>query len=275
MSLDARLTLARPDLASQDLEGGVRAERFAAPVTRKVVWPSAPLRRDPAGALDDQLLFGERFDVLDQSGDLAWGQALRDGYVGFVPAAALGDPGEPPTHWVSAMRTFTFEAPLVRARASGPFSLNTLVRVDLEESGFSRTDAGWIASSHLTPIGVGRADVVAEMERFLEVPYLWGGRDSLGLDCSGLVQQGLYACGQACPRDSDQQQSLGRDVNDAARRGDLIFWKGHVGVMLDEARLLHANAHHMAVAIEPLAEAEARILAKGAGPVTCRRRLLG
>ncbi len=109
---------------------------------------------------------------------------------------------------------------------------------------------------------------------FLGAPYLWGGRDSLGLDCSGLVQQALYAVGAACPRDTDQQALLGESVpRSELARGDLVFWRGHVGMMLDETRLIHANAHHMAVAIEPLSAAVARIAGKGGGEPTAMRRL--
>jgi len=134
--------------------------------------------------------------------------------------------------------------------------------------------SGWFAADHLSPVGVFAEDMAAIAEQFLGAPYLWGGRESLGLDCSGLVQQALFACGRACPRDSDQQALLGTATRaDALRRGDLVFWRGHVGMMLDAARLLHANAHHMAVAVEDLAAAMARIEAGGGGRPTAYRRI--
>ena len=127
---------------------------------------------------------------------------------------------------------------------------------------------------HLAPIGAGfETDAAGVALRFLGAPYLWGGRESLGLDCSGLVQQALAACGKACPRDTDMQAGIGVAVapGDLAR-GDLVFWKGHVGMMLDAERMVHANGHHMATVVEPLAEAIARIEAAGYGPPTAYRR---
>jgi cell wall-associated NlpC family hydrolase len=203
----------------------------------------------------------------------AWGQASRDGYVGWVEAAALSAPLIDATHRVTALRTYAFAEPSIKAPARGPFSLNALVTVTEVVDGLARAEgAGWIALGHLTAAGSAFVEPADTAERFLGTPYLWGGRDSLGIDCSGLVQQALYAAGRACPRDSDQQSGLGNALPlEAADRGDLVFWPGHVGMMLDPQRLLHANAHHMAVAIEPLAEAVARIAVAGSSPIACRR----
>ncbi|HWA62624.1 MAG TPA: NlpC/P60 family protein [Caulobacteraceae bacterium] len=272
MSLDARLTLARPDLARVELEGVVRAEAFAQTEARQVVVPVAPLRRAPDAAAeqDDQLLFGELFDVLEMNDGFAWGQARRDGYVGFVAEAALGERGAVATHRVRALRTYAFATPEIRAPAFGPLSMNALVSVEEERGAFAHVaGTGWIPRTHLATFHEFESDPVAVAERFLGAPYLWGGRDSLGIDCSGLVQQALYACGLACPRDNDQQAALGADVApERLARGDLVFWTDHVGLMADAERLLHANAHRMAVTVEPLADAIAR-----AGPPTSYRRL--
>jgi len=274
---DPRITLARADLAAASLEGRLEATRYAPPRPMSVAEPVAPLRRAPDAASErmDELAFGERFDALEPHGDFVWGQARRDGYVGFVRAADLAPAGSAPTHRVSAIRTYAFAEPSIKSPALGPFSLNALVAVEAEDGPFARAAGGgcfWTA--HLAPIGVFERDPAAVAERFLGAPYLWGGRTSLGLDCSGLIQQALYACGRACPRDSDLQAQLGEPVaREALARGDLVFWRGHVGMMLDPERLLHANAHHMAVAIEPLAEALARIEAAGNGRPTQFRRV--
>jgi cell wall-associated NlpC family hydrolase len=273
---DARVTLARPDLARAELEGVIRAGRFVDAEPRQVSAPLAAIRKAPdAGAeLLDQALFGERMDIAEVTGDFAWAQARRDGYVGFVATAELGEVGALPTHRISAPATFAFAEPRVQARPFGPLSMNTLVAVEEESGPYARcAGAGWIARRHLAPIGVVETDFVAVAEQFVGVPYLWGGRATAGLDCSGLVLQALYACGRACPRDTDQQAALGTAADPAAlRRGDLVFWRGHVGVMLDGERLLHANAHHMAVGVEPLAEAVARIGATPTGQPTAYRR---
>lgn len=273
---DARLTLARPDLAAQPLEGLVAAARYERSTPLQAAAPSLPLLRAPDSNAErlDELIRGELFDALERQGDFVWGQARRDGYVGFVRAADLAPAAGPPTHWIRALRAYAFAEPSIKSPALGPFSLNALVRIEAEEGGFGRADdGGWFWLGHLAPVGVFERGAAATAERFLGAPYLWGGRTSLGLDCSGLIQQALYAQGRACPRDTDQQASLGRGLErDELARGDLVCWKGHIGMMLDRTRLLHANAHHMAVAVEPLAEAVARIEAAGAGAPTAFRR---
>jgi len=277
MNLDARLTLARPGFASAALEGLTRAERFEAAREMRVIVPAASIRAVPRLDAEqvDQLLFGEIFETLDLEEGFAWGQAARDGYVGWVEAAALSPRLLEPTHRVRALRAFAFAEPSIKSPARGPFSLNALVRVgELDGRLAFVEDAGWIARTHLAEIGDGFEAMADVAERFLGTPYLWGGRDSLGIDCSGLVQQASYAAGRACPRDTDQQAARGASVAPADLcRGDLVFWWGHVGMMLDGERLLHANAHHMAVAIEPLAEAMARIAANGGGQPTAYRRV--
>ncbi len=275
---DPRVTLARPDLAALDLEGVTPAARYVARRRLRLVAPSAAIRKapDPATEQLDQLVHGEQFDALERRGDFWWGQARRDGYVGFVEAQVLSDDVVPPTYWVRALRTFAFAEPSIKTRSTGPFSLNALVAIEAEEGDFACERGGaWFWRGHLAPIGLGfERDPAAVAERFLGAPYLWGGRDSLGLDCSGLIQQALYACGRACPRDTDQQAALGREIGPGElRRNDLVFWSGHVGLMLDESRLVHASGHHMAVVTEALCEAVARIAAKGYGDPTAYRRL--
>lgn len=275
MSLDARLTLARPDLAVRTLEGLVPAATYADAKPMRMAWAGAGIhvRPDLASERQDHLLFGEVFDVLEVKDGFAWGQARRDGYVGYVQAEALAADVLLPTHRVGAIRTYAFAEASIKTEALGPYSLNSLVTVEAREGRFAKlAGSGWVVEVHLTPVGVFEADPAAVAERFLGAPYLWGGRESLGLDCSALVQQALMACGRGCPRDTDLQQALGREVDPAdLARGDLVFWKGHVAMMLDGARIIHANAHHMCVAIEPLAEAVARITPNSGPPVAYRR----
>ena len=282
MSGDARLTLARPDLASSALEGVVRAAHYAAPQSMQCSAPVAAIRTtgDPGAEQVDQLLFGEEFEVLDEADGFAFGQAGRDGYVGYVDVEALSSPILSPTHRVAALRTYAFADANLKTSPVGLLSMNALVSVESVEGRYAKVArSGWIVSDHLRPIGEAfEIDPAAVAEWFVGAPYLWGGRESLGLDCSGLVQQALYACGRACPRDSDQQQALGEPLDIGAnlaglRRNDLVFWRGHVGIMLDETRLLHANGHHMATAVEPLAQVVARIEVAGSGTPTTFKRL--
>ncbi|MBI1686207.1 C40 family peptidase [Caulobacter hibisci] len=275
---DPRLTLARPDLADLALEGIVAAERYDAPKARQVISPAAALRKAPAADAEqwNQLLFGERFAVLDVQDGFAWGQAARDGYVGWVAEADLGPLGALATHQVAVLRTYAFGAPDIKSRPTGLYSLGALVTVEARDGRFAKAaGAGWFVEAHLAPIGLATTvDPAAVALSFLGAPYQWGGRESLGLDCSGLVQQALAAAGKAAPRDTDMQFNAFQPIDEAdRRRGDLVFWKGHVAILLDPDTIVHANAHHMAVAVEPLAEAVARIDAAGVGLPTGWRRI--
>lgn len=276
MMLDPRLTLMRDGRAAVDLEGVAPAAAYLEPKTRQLAGPTAAIRREPKATSEqmDQLLFGELFDVLEEKDGWAFGQARRDGYVGFVEASTLaGEPTET-SHWVSALRTYAFSEPNIKSAPTGLYSMNALIAVEAREGRFVRgAGAGWFIEDHLTPIGVGEIDHTEVAERFLGAPYQWGGRESLGLDCSGLVQQALYACARACPRDSDQQAELGAPVErNALERGDLVFWKGHVAIITGDNAIVHANAHHMMVAREALDQAIERIRAAGAGEPTAFRR---
>lgn len=278
MSYDRRTTLIHDGVASRVLEGVVPASAYADPAAMQVSAPAAPLRRHPDDDAEQEsrLLFGERFDVLLEKDGYAFGQAARDGYVGWVPAEALSGPPLAPTHRVKVLRTYAFSQANIKTTPVGLYSLNALVTVEETDGRFARAArTGWFMAEHLAPIGAGfETDPAAVALRFLGAPYLWGGRESLGLDCSGLVQQALNACGVACPRDTDMQAKIGQAVDPAdLARGDLVFWKGHVGMMIDAEQMVHANGHHMATVVEPLSGAIARIEAAGYGPPTGYRRL--
>jgi cell wall-associated NlpC family hydrolase len=272
---DPRITPCRDGIAARRLEGILEAEVYLDTRIMTCTAPAAAIRSAPDAESEqmDQLLFGEGFEVLEEEGVWRLGQSLRDGYVGFVEAALLAPAGSWPTHRVAAIRTYAFSGPSIKTRASGPYSINALVTVEAVEGRLAKVSgAGWMTGDHLQPIGMGEDDWAAVAERFLGAPYLWGGRESLGLDCSGLVQQALFACGRACPRDADQQELLGSPITaDAFGRGDLVFWKGHVAIGLGDGLIIHANGHHMAVAIEPLAEAIRRIGDTGSPPTSYRR----
>ena len=275
MKHDPRITPWRDGIAARGLEGLMEAEVYLDTRTMACVAAASAIRTAPDADAEqmDQLLFGERFEVLEEEGTWRLGQALRDGYVGYVQAAELKPIETPVTHRVAAIRTYAFAEPSIKSRAIGPYSINALVSVDAVEGRLAKVaGAGWMTASHLAPIGTVEDDWALVAEQFLGAPYLWGGRESLGLDCSGLVQQALFACGRACPRDADQQEEMGVEIapNDFAR-GDLVFWKGHVAIGLGDGQIIHANGYHMAVAIEPLAEAIARIGAGGSQPKSYRR----
>ena len=282
MTADPRLTPARPDLAAAHLKGTVEAERFVEPVPHVVGVPVAPMagRPDGTAAMGTQLLFGERVEVYEAEGQWAWGQAVADGYVGYVPRPCLerAEGAPAPTHRIAPPMSHLYPIPDMKRPPECWLSGASRVAVSgTAEAGFlPLASGGWVPEAHLAALDAPATDWVAEAERFLGLPYLWGGRSGMGVDCSGLVQLALAAAGRDCPRDSDLQEArLGRDLaaETPLMRGDLVFWKGHVGVMTDGATLLHANAHHMAVVAEPLDTATGRIAGAGGGGVTRRARL--
>lgn len=278
---DPRLTPARGDLAAKYLEGKVRAARFVAGEEFAIAEALAPLRERPSSdaMLLTQALMGERVTIYDRDGEgFAWGQLNGDGYVGWLPDRALAKPVAAPTHKIIALRTFAFPGPSIKLAPADTLPMGAMVTVVREEGAFAVTRDGWyLPRRHVGGIDEMAADFVAVAERFVDTPYLWGGKSSFGIDCSGLVQVALNAAGTGCPRDSDlQQDGLGRILGLAEsrelQRGDLIFWKGHVAIARDADSIVHANAHHMATVIEDTRDAIARIKAAGS-EVTAIKRL--
>lgn len=256
--MDRRLTPATPRIAHVALQGLMEAPAWTEGEPAEVAMPLADLRAAPGGARDRQLILGDAFLVIDREGGHAFGMALKDGYCGWLAEAALGRPTGV-GHWVAALGSHLYPEPRVQAEAAASLTLGTRLRVTGQDGAFARTPHGWVPAAHLRPLGAWHDDPAEVAALFLGVPYLWGGNARDGLDCSGLAQAALLACGRACPGDSDLQRAAFPAAEGPMQRGDLLFWKGHVAMALDQGSIIHANGHHMAVVAEPLAEAVSRI----------------
>lgn len=269
--IDRRLTPAntRVALKGYALEGQSEVTAEATSVSK----PVADLRDAPNGKRDRQLVMGEQFDVLERHQGWAFGRAAKDGYVGYVAEGDLGFPFAP-THLISVRATHLYPTDDFKSEARDSLSFGSRICVVDERRKFFETDTGrFVPKAHVRLIDRPFSDPVTVAQLFFGTPYLWGGNSSFGVDCSGLVQAGLLACAIPCPGDSDQQMALGQGVDNAYARGDLLFWKGHIALCVDDETLIHANAHHMAVAYESITKAIARIEAQGDGPLTGQRRL--
>lgn len=278
---DPRLHAHRPDLADETLRGQVVAATFVAGEAYRVSADLLSLRTGPTGKAEQgsELLFGESIRVFEVKDGWAWLQNDTDGYVGYAQASGLAAGTITPTHRISALRSYLYPEADLKAPASDVLTMNALLPVAGSENGFHRlSTGGWVWSGHTAAVGAYETDHGAVALRFLGTPYLWGGRSSIGLDCSGLVQAALAPCGIAAPRDSDMQADfLGETVpydgdEDALRRGDLVFWPGHVGIWLDPGRFVHTNAAHMMTVVEPLADTVRRIRDGSGDKVTVVRR---
>jgi len=268
VKLDKRLDAYRPDLADIALRGQVDAVKFVDGIKMSVCVPALALRAEPDVSFGflTQSLLGDEVEVFEQKDGWAWVKMLKDGYVGYVDLSGLTEQYSAPTHQIKAPSTFIYPKPDLKSQPALRVFLNSYLTIVSSQGDWSElAQGGFIYTTHIAPLATVNlnnveSDPVAIAEKFINVPYLWGGNTSNGLDCSALVQQAYHACGLDCPRDSDMIESeIGEQGHNSLRRGDLVFWDGHIGMMTDAQNLIHANGHHMAVVVEDFKTAEQRI----------------
>lgn len=224
------------------------------------------------GKFESQLVYGETFTVEREENGWCHGFSAHDGYPGYMesrhlqPVAAL----KPPTHVITAARTPVYRDASIKSPRIDVLSFGSLVTVTEQGEKFSRIyRGGWLYNTHLSTLDLHDEDYVTTARKFLETPYYWGGRSGFGIDCSGLVQVALARAGIACPRDTDKQiEAVGQLIETTPRTGDIVYFPGHVGIMVDDENILHANAFHMKTCIEPLWQVEER-----SGGITATRRI--
>ncbi|WP_282092096.1 NlpC/P60 family protein [Epibacterium ulvae] len=275
---DRRTTPMNAHIIADHLPFAAEGRQVVAGQRASVCTPVADLLRAPDGARDRQLLLGESVTLYDQRNGYAFVQAEKDGYVGYLRSDDIG-PYHTVTHQIQAPMTHVYSAPDFKSperKTLSQGSLLTVVPSSETNARFAETSAGFVPRAHISALDAKEPDGVAVAESFLGTPYLWGGNSSFGIDCSGLVQAALVSMGQPCPGDSDQQeQTLGTALKHGTPylRGDLLFWKGHVALVVTPETLIHANVHHMAVAYENIHAAITRIETQGDGPVTAHKRV--
>lgn len=271
--MDRRQTPYSGRKALMSLQGQLDAE-FVEGEAFRVNRPVIDLLKSPHGARDRQLLWGDKLLVIDRDQGQAFVQAQKDGFCGWIDETGL-QPDYVPTHWVAARASHLYSGPKVQAAEICALPLGAEVQVTGFEGNFAITPQGCIPKMHLRALADRPTDPVTVAESLLGTPYLWGGNSHAGIDCSGLAQVSLLACGIPAPGDSDQQQVLGRELpaTEPLQRGDLLFWKGHIALVADDDLMIHANGHTMNVAYEGISEGIQRIIDQNGGPVTHRRRL--
>lgn len=273
--MDGRTTPANDRAALAHLQGSVTAAQYTLGEAAQVRPALVDLLKTPDGARERQLLLGDAVTVIDRHHGWAFVQSAKDSYCGYLPEVALAPP-ETPTHWVASVGTHLYSGAKVQSADLAPLSMGVRLRVTGQDGHFAQTTAGFVPANHLRALGDWFGDPVDVAEKFIGTPYLWGGNSRAGLDCSGLVQAALLACGIDCPADSDQQRILGVTVPDDAplRRNDLLFWKGHVALVVAPDLMIHANGHTMSTCHEGITEGRARILSQNGGVLALRRRLV-
>jgi cell wall-associated NlpC family hydrolase len=216
------------------------------------------------------LLRGEIFMVEEEKNGWCKGRCAHDNYPGYIESKYLTKAVTPSTHVVTAAQSHVYQDPTMKSAKLETLGFGSLLAIVGEKEGWAKINGGgWIFQKHLTPTDKLEKDMIATAKKFLEVPYYWGGRSGFGIDCSGLMQACFARAGISIPRDTDVQEASVGNAAEKPQKGDIVFFPGHVGLMVDDQNIIHANAFHMKVTVEPLtvvAERSKKITAVKRGP---------
>lgn len=281
MKLDLRITPFRRGIAAAHLKGVVEAQTYNEGKTVQIVVPELAIRSEPmiTSGMESQALKGQIATCYGEENGFSLIQMQDDEYVGWVITQGISEKFTSTTHKITALKTYIYSDESIKSLPLAALTQGTSITIAHVGEKFSRLfDGSYVFTPHIAPISAHATDWVQSALLYLNCPYLWGGKTSSGLDCSALVQLALATQGIKAPRDSDQQEAaLGQEVAiqsghmPKVQKGDLLFWKGHVAICLDENTILHANAHHMSVQKEPLLEALKRIDASGTALKSIKR----
>ena len=275
--MDPRVTPANETVACSTLKGKIKHANFVEAKNYQVNVPFVDLLGSPDGKRNRQLIYGSKVKYFGAAKGWAFIQNTYDNYVGYVPESTIASETQK-THIVTAPLAHVFMEPNIKSKNIEILPLAARVSGEMIGNGFLETELGWISVSQLKRKTELSKDPVEVSKLLQNAPYLWGGNTTLGIDCSGLIQISLLLCGIDCPGDSDQQMNtLGQniDIGSPRKKGDIIFWKGHVAWALNERQILHANAYHMATVIEEANEAIERIKKQDNNSVIAHKRLIG
>ena len=260
--MDSRLVPANETVGWKGAEPKCNAPNLVEGSVMTVKDSCATIFSSPDGSRMRQLVYGSRFRVLEEKNNFSFGFSELDGYVGYIRSSSLLKEDENCTHWVSALGSHIYSKPDIKDSYFRSLSFGSRLAIESITGDFYEiVDGGYVPKAHLKKLGKFYSDPTNVAKKFLGVPYLWGGNSCWGIDCSGLVQAALVSCSINCPGDSDQQEKVFSPVKDRSSftKNDLMFWKGHVAIIINSSSLIHANANSMSVAIEPILKVIERI----------------
>ena len=222
-----------------------------------------------------QILLGEDFKSQNKIGKFYKGYKAYDKYKGFIEAKDLHLDKNKKTHKIISKECNVYKKPNNKYKLNKKIFFNTRISILNDKNNFIQTKNGWILKKNIKPINFRKKHFLDNIKLYLNTKYLWGGNSPKGLDCSALVQELLKFNNIYCPRDSkDQKKFFRKEISiKNIRKGDLLFWKGHVAIALSNKKLVHAFGARKKVVIMGIKETIKKIYSKSKLPLLCVKRI--